>query len=445
MEDTQIVATPEQTLLVSVSVQILQDMDSEEFRLLAKSAGAEIVEHVHVQRYKPDSKYFIGSGKAEEIAELVDLHEISLVIFDQTLTPSQERNLSKILKCRVIDRTRLILDIFAQRARTHEGKLQVELAQLDHLASRLVGVGISLDSQKGGIGLRGPGETQLETDRRLLRIRIGQLKDKLEKVRQTRIQGRAARQKAAIPTVSLVGYTNAGKSTLFNHLANSDVYAADQLFATLDPTLRRLNWDGIGALVLADTVGFVRNLAHALVESFKATLEETLEASLLLHVIDSSSPDLDEQIEAVEKVLKEIGADIPTLRVYNKIDQSGEDAKIIYAQAHQPDRVYVSAHTGQGIDLLKQAVQECLMGQIQSFELTLKPEHGKFKNQLYRLNVIQSEAYDDHGLLHLQVHIAPQKLQQLIGEAHLSLRELLGDQARLFEPRLEEFETNSVK
>ncbi len=445
MEDTQIAATPEQTLLVSVSVQILQDMDSEEFRLLAKSAGAEIVEHVHVQRYKPDSKYFIGSGKAEEIAELVDLHEISLVIFDQTLTPSQERNLSKILKCRVIDRTRLILDIFAQRARTHEGKLQVELAQLDHLASRLVGVGISLDSQKGGIGLRGPGETQLETDRRLLRIRIGQLKDKLEKVRQTRTQGRAARQKAAIPTVSLVGYTNAGKSTLFNHLANSDVYAADQLFATLDPTLRRLNWDGIGALVLADTVGFVRNLAHALVESFKATLEETLEASLLLHVIDSSSPDLDEQIEAVEKVLKEIGADIPTLRVYNKIDQSGEDAKIIYAQAHQPDRVYVSAHTGQGIDLLKQAVQECLMGQIQSFELTLKPEHGKFKNQLYRLNVIQSEAYDDHGLLHLQVHIAPQKLQQLIGEAHLSLRELLGDQARLFEPRLEEFETNSVK
>ena len=445
MEDTQIAATPEQTLLVSVSVQILQDMDSEEFRLLAKSAGAEIVEHVHVQRYKPDSKYFIGSGKAEEIAELVDLHEISLVIFDQTLTPSQERNLSKILKCRVIDRTRLILDIFAQRARTHEGKLQVELAQLDHLASRLVGVGISLDSQKGGIGLRGPGETQLETDRRLLRIRIGQLKDKLEKVRQTRIQGRAARQKAAIPTVSLVGYTNAGKSTLFNHLANSDVYAADQLFATLDPTLRRLNWDGIGALVLADTVGFVRNLAHALVESFKATLEETLEASLLLHVIDSSSPDLDEQIEAVEKVLKEIGADIPTLRVYNKIDQSGEDAKIIYAKAHQPDRVYVSAHTGQGIDLLKQAVQECLMGQIQSFELTLKPEHGKFKNQLYRLNVIQSETYDDHGLLHLQVQIAPQKLQQLIGEAHLSLRELLGDQACLFEPRLEEFETNSVK
>lgn len=386
---------PEHTLLVSVSVQILEDLDTEEFRLLAKSAGADIIEHLHVQRVKPDAKYFIGSGKAEEIAERVETLEIGLVIFDQTLTPSQERNLSRVLKCRVIDRTRLILDIFAQRARTHEGKLQVELAQLDHLSSRLVGLGVSLDSQKGGIGLRGPGETQLETDRRLLRIRIGQLKDKLEKVRQTRIQGRAARQKAAIPTVSLVGYTNAGKSTLFNILAKSDVYAADQLFATLDPTLRRLTWDGIGTLVLADTVGFVRNLAHALVESFKATLEETLEATLLLHVIDSSSPDVEEQIEAVEKVLKEIGADIPILRVYNKIDQSGEDAKIIYAKPHVPDRVYVSAHSSQGLNLLRQAVQECLMGHIQSFDLVLKPEYGKLKNQLYTLNVIQSEQYNE--------------------------------------------------
>ena len=280
----------EKTILVSVAIHILEDLDAEEFRLLAKSAGAQILEHVHAQRFKPDAKYFIGSGKAEEIAARVEELEATLVIIDHALTPSQERNLSRIIKCRVIDRTRLILDIFAQRARTHEGKLQVELAQLDHLSSRLVGTGISLDSQKGGIGLRGPGETQLETDRRLLRVRVGQLKDKLEKVRQTRIQGRAARQKAAIPTVSLVGYTNAGKSTLFNTLAKSDVYAADQLFATLDPTLRRLEWDGIGPLVLADTVGFVRNLAHALVESFKATLEETLEASLLLHVIDSSSP-----------------------------------------------------------------------------------------------------------------------------------------------------------
>ncbi|TCB52959.1 ribosome rescue GTPase HflX [Acinetobacter terrestris] len=430
----------ERALLVSVSVQILDDLDAEEFRLLAQSAGAEIVEHITAQRIKPDPKLFIGSGKAEEIAEQVKELEIDLVIFDQTLSPSQERNLERVIQCRVIDRTRLILDIFAQRARTHEGKLQVELAQLDYLSSRLVGSGISLDSQKGGIGLRGPGETQLETDRRLLRLRIGQLKDKLEKVRQTRMQGRSARQKAAIPTVSLVGYTNAGKSTLFNILAHSDVYAADQLFATLDPTLRRLNWDGIGALVLADTVGFVRNLAHALVESFKATLEETAEATLLLHVIDSSSPDMLEQIEAVESVLKEIGVDVPVLRVYNKIDISGEDAKIVYAKPHLPDRVYVSAHANQGLDLLRQAVQECLMGQLQSFELVLKPEYGKLRTQLYALNVIQTEHHDDEGNLHLHIIIAPQKLEQLINQAHLPIDEILGKKAIQFKKPLEEFE-----
>ena len=427
-------------ILVSVSVQLLDDLDVEEFRLLAQSAGAEILEHITAQRIKPDPKLFIGSGKAEEIAELAKALEADLVIFDHALSPSQERNLERVMQCRVIDRTRLILDIFAQRARTHEGKLQVELAQLDYLSSRLVGSGISLDSQKGGIGLRGPGETQLETDRRLLRLRIGQLKDKLEKVRQTRIQGRAARQKAAIPTVSLVGYTNAGKSTLFNILARSDVYAADQLFATLDPTLRRLNWDGIGALVLADTVGFVRNLAHALVESFKATLEETLEATLLLHVIDSSSPDMMEQIEAVEKVLKEIGVDVPVLRVYNKIDVSGEDAKIVYAKPHVPNRVYVSAHSKQGLNLLRQAVQECLMGQLQSFELVLKPEYGKLRTQLYALNVIQTENYDDQGNLHLHVIIAPQKLEQLIKQAHLPIDEILGHKATQFKRPLEEFE-----
>lgn len=430
----------ERALLVSVSVQLLDDLDAEEFRLLAQSAGAEIVEHITAQRIKPDPKLFIGSGKAEEIAERVKELEIDLVIFDHSLTPSQERNLERVIQCRVIDRTRLILDIFAQRARTHEGKLQVELAQLDYLSSRLVGSGISLDSQKGGIGLRGPGETQLETDRRLLRLRIGQLKDKLEKVRQTRMQGRSARQKAAIPTVSLVGYTNAGKSTLFNILARSDVYAADQLFATLDPTLRRLNWDGIGALVLADTVGFVRNLAHALVESFKATLEETAEATLLLHVIDSSSPDMLEQIEAVESVLKEIGVDVPVLRVYNKIDISGEDAKIVYSKPHLPDRVYVSAHANLGLDLLRQAVQECLMGQLQSFELVLKPEYGKLRTQLYALNVIQTENHDDEGNLHLHVIIAPAKLEQLIKHAHLPIDEILGKKATQFKKPLEEFE-----
>lgn len=430
----------EKTILISVTVQILENLDAEEFRLLAKSAGAEIVEHLNVQRIRPDPKYFIGTGKAEEIAEQVANEDIQLVIFDHALSPAQERNLERVLKCRVIDRTGLILDIFAQRARTHEGKLQVELAQLDHLSSRLVRRHSNLDSQKGGIGLRGPGETILETDRRLLRIRMGQLKDQLEKVRKTRIQGRAARQKANIPTVSLVGYTNAGKSTLFNILAKSDVYAADQLFATLDPTLRRLDWDGIGTLVLADTVGFVRNLAHALVESFKATLEETLEATLLLHVIDSSSPDMMEQIDAVEKVLHEIGAEIPTLRVYNKIDQSGEEAKIVYKKPHEPERVYVSAHTEQGLDLLRQAVHECLMGQIQTFEVFLKPAYGKLRTQLYALNVIQSEHYDDEGQLHLTVAMAPSKLEQMIKQAHLPLEEILGKKADQFKRPLEEFE-----
>ncbi|MDU6100098.1 MAG: ribosome rescue GTPase HflX [Acinetobacter sp.] len=431
----------ERAVLVSISVQMLDDLDAEEFQLLAQSAGAEILEHISVQRNKPDPKFFIGSGKVDEIAELVQELEAELVIFDHSLSPAQERNLERILKCRVIDRTGLILDIFALRARTHEGKLQVELAQLKHLSTRLIrGFTGNLEQQKGGIGLRGPGETQLETDRRLIRVRITQLKDKLDKVQQTRMQGRAARQKAAIPTVSLVGYTNAGKSTLFNILANSDVYAADQLFATLDPTLRRLDWDGIGTVVLADTVGFVRNLQHDLVESFKATLEETLEATLLLHVIDSSSHDMLDQIEAVEGVLKDIGADAPVLRVYNKIDLSGEEAKIIYAKPHVPDRVYVSAHSGQGLELLQKAVQECLMGQIQKFSLVLKPAYGKLRTQLYALNVIESEHYDDAGLLHIDVKIAPHKLEKLIRQAKLPLDEILGEHASQFKRPLEEFE-----
>ena len=434
----------ERVILVSVAVNMLDDLDVEEFRLLAQSAGATILEHLSVQRNKPDPKFFVGSGKAEEIAQLVESLEAELVIFDHSLSPAQERNLEKIMKCRVIDRTGLILDIFAQRARTHEGKLQVELAQLKYLSTRLIrGWAAGFEQQKGGIGLKGPGETQLETDRRLIKVRISQLKDKLVKVQHTRMQGRAARQKAAIPTVSLVGYTNAGKSTLFNILANSDVYAADQLFATLDPTLRRLDWDGIGTVVLADTVGFVRDLQHDLVESFKATLEETLEATLLLHVIDSHSPDMHEQIEAVEGVLKEIGADAPVLRVYNKIDLSGDEAKIIYAEPHLPDRVYVSAHSGQGLDLLKQAVQECLMGQLQNFELILKPAYGKLRTQLYALNVIQSEHYDDEGNLHLKVSIAPHKLEQLIRQAHLPLQDILGERANQFKRPLEEFEIKS--
>ena len=430
----------EKTLIVSVNVQILDDIDAEEFYLLTKSAGADIVDHLYVPRQRPDPKLFIGTGKAQEIADLVKAEEIHLVIFDHTLTPAQERNLERVLQCRVIDRTGLILDIFAQRARTYEGKIQVELAQLQYLASRLVRGFADLEQQKGGIGLRGPGETQLETDRRLLRIRITQLKDKLEKVRQTRAQGRAARQKAAIPTVSLVGYTNAGKSTLFNTLANSDVYAADQLFATLDPTLRRVEWEGLGKVILADTVGFIKDLRHALVDSFRATLEETVEATLLLHIIDSSSPDMLEQIEAVEHVLKELGVDAPILRIYNKIDRSGEEAKIVYSAPHIPERVYVSAYTSAGLDLLQKSVQELLLGQIQTFSIRLKHQHTKLHSQFHRLQVINNEHYDEEGLLHLELKISAEKLKQIILQNHFRLDDVLGDQAQIFSRTLEEFE-----
>ncbi|WP_312389883.1 ribosome rescue GTPase HflX, partial [Pseudomonas sp.] len=255
--------------------------DPQEFQELALSAGAEIVLLSTVTRHQPSAKFLIGSGKVEELRDLVSAEHVDLVIFNHTLTPSQERNLERVFECRVLDRTGLILDIFAQRARTHEGKLQVELAQLEHMSTRLVRGWTHLERQKGGIGLRGPGETQLETDRRLLRVRLRQIKARLEKVRSQREQARRGRRRADIPSVSLVGYTNAGKSTLFNALTQSDVYAADQLFATLDPTLRRLQLDDLGPIVLADTVGFIRHLPHKLVEAFRATLEESSNSDLL--------------------------------------------------------------------------------------------------------------------------------------------------------------------
>ena len=432
--------TVQRAILVSVSVPQLDDLDPAEFALLAKSAGADIIEHLQLQRPKPEAKLFIGTGKADEIAELIEQHDIDLLIFDQSLSPAQERNLERIVKCRVMDRSGLILDIFAQRARTFEAQVQIELEQLRYLSSRLVRGWGNLEQQKGGIGMRGPGETQLETDRRLIKIRITQLKAKLAKVQQSRAQGRAARQKAAIPTISLVGYTNAGKSTLFNALTDADVYAADQLFATLDPTLRRMDWSGVGAVVLADTVGFVRHLPHSLVESFKATLEETLEATLLLHVIDSSSPDMLEQIEAVEAVLKEIGADAPVLQVYNKIDASGDAAKIIYRNAQQPERVYISAHSGDGMTLLTQAVAEALVGQNQAFHLRLQSSYGKLRTQLYQLNVVQHESYSDTGEILLEVSMAGEKLAQLILQAHLPIDEIMGADAAQFKRPLEAFE-----
>ncbi|MBX9756969.1 MAG: GTPase HflX, partial [Pseudomonadaceae bacterium] len=318
--------------------------DPQEFQELALSAGAETASFVVVPRQRPTAKYLIGSGKVAELRELVQSEQADLVIFNHVLTPSQERNLERAFECRVLDRTGLILDIFAQRARTHEGKLQVELAQLGHMSTRLVRGWTHLERQKGGIGLRGPGETQLETDRRLLRVRISQIQQKLEKVRSQREQARRGRKRADIPAVSLVGYTNAGKSTLFNALTDSDVFAADQLFATLDPTLRRLELADLGPIVLADTVGFIRHLPHKLVEAFRATLEESSNSDLLLHVIDAHEPERLAQIEQVLVVLGEIGAqNLPILEVYNKVDLlEGVEPQIQRDAEGRPQRVWLS-------------------------------------------------------------------------------------------------------
>ncbi|HHQ41098.1 MAG TPA: GTPase HflX, partial [Chromatiales bacterium] len=320
----------ERAVLVHIDFAAERDREGlEEFRGLVASAGASEVALVRARRREPDPRYLIGSGKVEEIAAAVEACGGEVVIFNHALSPSQERNLERRVRCRVLDRTTLILDIFAQRARSHEGKLQVELAQLRHLATRLVRGWTHLERQKGGIGLRGPGETQLETDRRLIGERIKVLRRRLERVRRQRAQGRRARRRAAVPTVSLVGYTNAGKSTLFNRLTHAGVYAADQLFATLDPTVRRVALERAGDVVLADTVGFIRHLPHDLVAAFRSTLEETTEAALLVHVIDASDERHDEAAAEVREVLREIGAEqIPQLEVMNKIDRIGEAPRL---------------------------------------------------------------------------------------------------------------------
>ena len=401
--------------------------DPQEFQELARSAGAEAVGFVNVPRHQPSAKFLIGSGKVEELRDLVKEGEVELVIFNHTLTPSQERNLERVLECRVLDRTGLILDIFAQRARTHEGKLQVELAQLEHMSTRLVRGWTHLERQKGGIGLRGPGETQLETDRRLLRVRIRQIKQRLEKVRGQREQARRGRRRADIPSVSLVGYTNAGKSTLFNALTESEVYAANQLFATLDPTLRRLELDDVGPVVLADTVGFIRHLPHKLVESFRATLEESSNADLLLHVIDAHEPERDQQIEQVLAVLGEIGAnELPMLEVYNKLDlMEGIEPQIQRDADGKPQRVWVSARDGLGLDLLRQAIGELLGDDLFVGTLCLPQKLGRLRAQFFELGAVQRETHDEHGGSLLEVRLPRIELNRLISRAGLQVSEFI--------------------
>lgn len=326
---------------------------------LVKSAGVQVLDIVQAKRQRPDAALFAGKGKVEEIAAVVHACQANVVIFNHQLSPGQERNLERQLQCRVIDRTSLILDIFAQRARSHEGKLQVELAQLSHLATRLVRGWTHLERQKGGIGLRGPGETQLETDRRLLGNRVKLLKDRLKHVARQRTTQRRGRQRSGVPSVSIVGYTNAGKSTLFNSLTKASIYAADQLFATLDTTSRKLYLNPEASVILSDTVGFIRNLPHTLVAAFRATLEETVQADLLLHVVDAANPVRDMQIDEVNKVLEEIGAaDVPQLIVWNKIDLKGQEPGIERNEHGEPIAVHVSALTGSGLDLLRAALAE---------------------------------------------------------------------------------------
>ncbi len=370
----------------------------EEFLLLADSAGANVVACVKGRRQKPDPTFFMGKGKTEEIKELVAAKDIELVLVDHDLSPVQERNLERAIGCRILDRTGLILDIFALRAQSHEGKLQVELAQLARLSTRLVRGWTHLERQKGGIGLRGPGETQLETDRRLMRHRIRSLNKRLEKVRNQRGLRRKNRNKVPIPTVSLVGYTNAGKSSLFNVLTGADVYEADKLFATLDPTMRRLDLEGKIQLILADTVGFIRHLPHTLVEAFKSTLEEVTHANLLIHVVDSHHPESADLMAQVNIVLADIEADpVPQIVVFNKIDLTGESPRIKRDASGHIHKVWLSAKTGNGIELLKQALSEHYRRNRVFRRLHLPPTAARLRAQLYERVEVSSEREDGEG------------------------------------------------
>ncbi|MFL0801529.1 MAG: GTPase HflX [Agarilytica sp.] len=400
--------------------------DPREFEDLVLSAGGDPAAFLLGRRNSPDARYFMGSGKLDELVELVNLHCAEIVIFNHELSPSQERNLEEVLQCRVLDRTGLILDIFAQRARTHEGKLQVELAQLEHMSTRLIRGWTHLERQKGGIGLRGPGETQLETDRRLLRGRIKSINKRMEKVRKQREQGRRARTRAEIPTVSLVGYTNAGKSTLFNALTGAEVYAEDQLFATLDPTMRKVALGAAGTAILADTVGFISHLPHRLVEAFRATLEEASNADLLLHVIDAVDEERTHNIEQVNLVLDEIGAsDLPQLLVFNKIDLITDyQPRIDRDESGQPVAVWLSAQANNGLDLLTDAIAELVSDKIIQTLVTLPQESGSLRARLYRHKAVLSEAYSDEGVCELEIRLPLSDLSKLLAAENLSIDSL---------------------
>ena len=420
-------ATGERAVLVHVDFNNREDAeDPHEFEELVVSAGGLPVAFLTGRRAAPDPQIFIGIGKLEEIRQAVAEHEAELVLFNHALRPSQERNLERELKCRVLDRTGLILDIFAQRARTYEGKLQVELAQLQHMSTRLVRGWTHLERQKGGIGLRGPGETQLETDRRLLRERIKAINARLEKVRVQRKQAGRARQRAELPAISLVGYTNAGKSTLFNAITQADVYAADQLFATLDPTLRRVSIPELGPVLLADTVGFIRHLPHKLVEAFRATLEQVTDADLLLHVIDCAAEERDANIAHVVDVLEEIDADeVPRLDVFNKIDLPDMAPRIDRDEQGLPVRVWVSARERRGLEIIPQAIAELLGRDVIAGDLVLDPAKGRLRARLYAAGAVISEAQREDGSALLSIKMPALDFQRLALSEQLDAGALL--------------------
>ncbi len=389
----------------------------QEFIELVESAGVTVLDVVTSRRQQPDPRYYIGSGKAEETAERVAALGADLVLVNHHLSPVQERNLERRVRARVLDRTTLILDIFAQRARSHEGKLQVELAQLRHLSTRLVRGWTHLERQKGGIGLRGPGETQLETDRRLLAERVKYLQKRLEKVGRQRAQSRRSRQRSATFQVSLVGYTNAGKSTLFNALTGAGVLAEDRLFATLDPTARRIELESGLEAVLLDTVGFVRDLPHELVAAFKATLQESREADLLLHVIDSADPQRAEKAHQVQQVLEDIdAAHVPQIQVYNKIDLSDRPVETQRDEQGVIHTVAVSAVTGEGMEELLTAIGQRLQPERVRTELTLRPDEGALRARLYHLDVVRGERFLADGQCRLQVEMDRRNWNRLAHE-----------------------------
>ncbi|MEJ2273539.1 MAG: GTPase HflX [Woeseiaceae bacterium] len=403
-----------------------EESERDEFAELAVSAGAELVGELVSARRSPDPRYFIGRGKLEELKTIVAQTEAELVISSAALSPSQERNLEKVLQCRVLDRAGLILDIFAQRARSFEGKLQVELAQLRHLSTRLVRGWTHLERQKGGIGLRGPGETQLETDRRLIGKRIRQLTERLDHVDTRRNINRANRVRAGTPTVALVGYTNAGKSTLFNALTDAGVYVRDQLFATLDPTVRRLDLADGSHVVLADTVGFVRDLPHELIAAFRSTLQEAREADLILHLIDASDPNRWQRVRQVNAVLEQLGADeVPQIRVYNKIDKLDRKPKVTNNLDGDGRAVWISATTGEGLELLKDAIARRLQRRTVHRFIHLEPAQGRQRARLFELGAVLNEEVLDDGSWSLELKMPEKDLKRFLKHEDLTEEQLV--------------------